>query len=37
VKEGDFFADKTVSGRIILKRILRESNGERKMDSYAER
>jgi hypothetical protein len=37
VKEGDFFADTTVSGRIILERILKESNGERKMDLYTER
>jgi hypothetical protein len=37
VKEGGCFADKVVSGSIILKRILKKSNGERKMDSSDER
>jgi len=37
MKKGGCFADKGVSGRIILKRILKKSDGERKMDSSAER
>ena len=37
MKEGGCFADKGVNGRIILKRMLKEVNGESKMDSSAER
>jgi hypothetical protein len=37
VKEEVCFADKGLIGRIILKRILKKSNGERKMDSSAKR
>jgi hypothetical protein len=37
VKDGDCFAYKDLSGRILLKRILKENNAECKLDSSAER